>query len=392
MHTSAYRLPFRLLGIPVFLDITLLIILPLLAWIIGSNLAVYVEMFGLPVDSEALKEGATPYLLGFLAAVGLFVSVLIHELGHSVVGLRYDLKVKKITLWILGGMAQFERMPRRPGAEAVVAIAGPVTSYAVGFCCWLLLQSLPQDNAAAQFVVAYLMYMNVILASFNLLPALPLDGGRMLRSVLAMRMSHFEATRHAVNVSKFLALFLGLFGFMYNPFMILIALFIYMAGSGEAQMATITEMLQGVKVSDLMTREVKTLSPNAFVSELIQRMFQERHLGYPVVDSRKRVVGIVTLDDVRRMKGSGLTEEQTTVAQIMREKFLTVDENANAFEAFQRMSRDNFNRLIVVDAAQNMVGILSKTDFMRAIQVKIVGQSLEGHYPLDSSSAQGQPF
>jgi CBS domain-containing protein len=205
-------------------------------------------------------------------------------------------------------------------------------------------------------------------------------------------MSHFEATRHAVNISKFLALFLGLFGFMYNPFMILIALFIYMAGSGEAQMATITEMLQGVKVSDLMTREVKTLSPDAFVSELIQRMFQERHLGYPVVDSLKSVVGIVTLDDVRRMKGSDLTEEQTTVAQIMREKFLTVDENANALEAFQRMSRDNFNRLIVVDGAQNMVGILSKTDFMRAIQVKLVGQSLEGHSPLDSSSARGQPF
>jgi len=118
-------------------------------------------------------------------------------------------------------------------------------------------------------------------------------------------------------------------------------------------------------------------------------MFQERHLGYPVVDSQEGVVGIVTLEDVRRMRGSGLTEEQTTVAQIMKEKFITVDENANALEAFQRMSRDNFNRLIVVNAAQNMVGILSKTDFMRAIQVKIVGQSLERPSELDSFG-QGQ--
>jgi Zn-dependent protease len=366
MQTTSYRLPFRLLGIP--------------------------ELFGLSVDADALKEGITPYLLGFLGAVGLFLSVLIHELGHSVVGLHYDLKIKKITLWILGGMAQFERMPRRPGAEAVVAIAGPVTSYAVGIFCWLLLRSVPQEIAAAHFVVAYLMYMNFILATFNLLPALPLDGGRMLRSLLAMRMTHLEATQYSVTLSKFLALFLGLFGFIsFNPFMILIALFIYMAGSGEGQMATVTEMLQGIRVSDLMTHQVKTVSPDTSVAELIQRMLQEGHLGYPVTDDRGRVVGMATLHDVRRMRSSAVTEDEVTVGQIMREKFVMVQESASALEAFHRMSRDNFNRLIVVDTAQNIVGILSKTDLIRAIQVKMVGQSLERPSPLDSSG-QGQPL
>ena len=173
--------------------------------------------------------------------------------------------------------------------------------------------------------------------------------------------------------------------------MILIALFIYMAGSGEAQMSTITEMLQGIRVSDLMTRQVKSLSPDSSVAVLIQKMLEERHLGYPVVDSQGGVVGMVTLDDVRRMRGSSATEDQTMICQIMSEKLMTIEQDASALEAFHRMGRDNFKRLLVVDAAKNMVGILSKTDLIRAIQVKIVGQSLERPSPLDSSG-QGQPF
>ncbi|MDQ3398992.1 MAG: site-2 protease family protein, partial [Deinococcota bacterium] len=128
MFQNAYRLPFRLLGIPLQLDITFLIVLPLFAWIIGSQLPRFIELFNLPIDPAPLSVGFTPFLLGFLAALGLFVSVVVHELGHSVVARRYGVKVKSITLWLLGGMAQLETMPKAKGAEAVVAVTGPLTS------------------------------------------------------------------------------------------------------------------------------------------------------------------------------------------------------------------------------------------------------------------------
>ena len=110
MHKTVYRVPFKLLGIPVQLDLTLLLVLPLLAWLIGSDLDKFIAAFNLEIDPGPLTEGFTPYLLGFFAALGLFLSILIHELGHSFVGQRFDLKIKSITLWVLGGMAEFERI------------------------------------------------------------------------------------------------------------------------------------------------------------------------------------------------------------------------------------------------------------------------------------------
>src|SRR5690606_5766025 len=214
MFKTVYKLPFRLLGIPVHLDISLLLVLPLLAWIIGNDVELFVKVFQLDIDPSQLMGGVTPYLYGLLAAIGLFLSVLIHELGHSVVGQHYGLKIRRITLWILGGMAQFERIPRQRGTEAIMAIAGPITSFLLGGLSWLAFHSVPVDAAGLRFVLAYLMYMNVVLAVFNLIPALPLDGGRVLRSLLALRMPYLRATQIAAGTSKFLAVLLGMLGFV----------------------------------------------------------------------------------------------------------------------------------------------------------------------------------
>lgn len=378
MFRTVYRLPFRLLGIPVQLDITFLLVLPLLAWIIGSELGNYIRLFNLPVDPEPLEEGLMPYFLGLLAAVGLFTSVVLHELGHAAVGQSYGVEIRSITLWILGGMAQFERIPRQPGAEAVIAIAGPLTSYAVGAVCWVVLAFTSDLAPPVAFILGYLMWMNWFLATFNLLPALPLDGGRILRSLLALRMSHLRATRVAAGASKVQALALGLLGFLsLNVFLVLIAFFVYIAGTGESQVTTVAEMLHGIKVHDLMTREVKTVSPHTRVSELMQRMFHERHLGYPVVDSSRNMIGLVTLDDVKRLRGdSGSSDADTSIEKIMSREVLTIPYDASALEAFERMAQNDFGKLIVVDAYGRMVGIISKTDLMRAIQVRMVGLPL----------------
>lgn len=385
MFRTAFRLPFTLLGIPVLVDITFLIILPLLAWSIGSEIALYIELFGLPIDPQPLREGLTPYWLGLLAALGLFVSVVVHELGHSVVAIRYGVKVKSITLWILGGMAQFEEMPRQRWAEAVIAIVGPIVSFAIAGVCWYALSITPAEAPGAQFVLGYLTYMNALLASFNLLPALPLDGGRVLRSAIATRTSYLRATQISGTISKLLAVMLGLLGFVsFNIFLMLIAFFIYMAIGAETQMAIVAEVLEGMGVRDLMRREVQTVPPEMPVSELVQKMFRERHLGYPVVSSSGDMVGIVSLKDIQRWKTANGPSGDTTVADIMNQQVNTISESSSALEAFERMSRNDFGRLVVVGSQGKMVGIISKTDLIRAIQVRMVGSAIqEGSMPVE---------
>ncbi len=371
MLRKGYRLPFQLFGIPVYLDSTFLVILPLLAWMIGSRLDLYVRLLRLGVDPAALQQGALPYVLGLIAALGLFCSVLVHELGHSIVARRYGVEAKRITLWILGGVAQLEEMPRQRGAEAVVAIAGPFTSFAVAALCWVILASFPQDAASARFIFGYLAFTNVALGTFNLLPALPLDGGRVLRSLLALRMPHLRATQLAASVSQVLAVLLGLVGFLsLNIFLVLVAFFVYMAGSSEAQTTLVAEMLEGIGVEYLMTRDVQTVHPQMRVSDLVDKMLRERHLGYPVLDDAGGLVGMVTLGGIQG------ADPNATVEQVMSRRIVTIQQNRSALEAFQTMSRNNFERLVVVNPWGQMVGIISKTDLVRAVQVRIVGLAL----------------
>lgn len=372
MFRNAYRLPFTLIGIPIRLDLTFLIVLPLFAWLIGSQIGAFVQLLNLPIDPQPLAEGATPFVLGFIAALGLFISVLIHELGHAVVAQRYHVVVKDITLWLLGGVAQFEEMPRQRGAEAVVAVAGPITSILLAGIFWLVLSALPATAEAASFVVAYLAYINVVLAVFNLIPALPLDGGRILRSLLALRYDQLRATRVAAGISKFFALLLGLLGLIsFNFFLLLIAFFIYIAVSGETQHAVVTQVLEGIKVGDLATRKVDTVPPNMSVQELVGKMLRERRLGYPVVDHGGRLSGVVDLEQTQEKS------PETTVGEIMKRDAETITPDKSAIDAFSLLSRNNYRRLVVVDESGEMVGIISKTDLVRTIQVRMVGLNLE---------------
>ena len=128
MFRNSISLPFKLLGIPLKLDISFLFVLPLFAWLIGSRIPAYIDLLGLEIDPVNFQDGLTPYFLGFIAALGLFISVVIHELGHAVTAKAFKVKTKDITLWFLGGVAQLEEMPRKRGVEAVIAIVGPITS------------------------------------------------------------------------------------------------------------------------------------------------------------------------------------------------------------------------------------------------------------------------
>ena len=237
MFRSSFRLPVRLLGIQIRLDTSFLLVLPLFAWLIGSQIPSYgafLESF-IDIDASRLQHGLTPYLLGLIAAIGLFASVLVHELGHAVIARLYGVEVQEITLWFLGGLAQFEELPKQRGAEAMVAVAGPVTSLilvALGFgATFLAATGLP---SATVFVFSYLALTNLFLAVFNRLPALPLDGGRILRSLLALAMPNTRATRIAGAASRAVALLLVFIGiFRLDVFVLIVAFFHLRRGQGR---------------------------------------------------------------------------------------------------------------------------------------------------------------
>ena len=360
-------------GIPIKLHWTFLVVLPLFALIIGWDIVLLAELLndllGLDIDPEALEGEWRPWLLGFAAAVGLFVGVLLHEFGHSLVALRYGYAIDSITLWLLGGLARFSEMPENWRHEFWIALAGPVVSVAVGVVCYVGLLLTPPDIDTVRFVLAYLAILNVFLAGFNMLPAFPMDGGRILRALLARNRPHAQATQQAAEVGKFFAFLMGLVGLLaLNVVLILIAFFIYIAAAGEAQQTVMKAAFEGVTVGDVMTsrQDLHVVSPETTVAELIERMFTERHTGYPVVHGGD-VVGMVTLDDVRNIR----PEERDAyyVEDVMSDGVRTISPDADAMDALRELHEHDIGRLPVVNERGELRGIISRTDLMTAFNI-----------------------
>jgi len=374
-------------GIPIKLDLTFLLVLPLFAYLIGSQSAQIVELLneilGANIGDEIFVDGAVRWVLGTVAALGLFVGVLLHELGHSLVARRYGFPIDSITLWIFGGVASFTEMPEDWRQEFAIAIAGPIVSVLVGVACYGLFAAVPPDLGGARFVLGYLAVLNVVLAVFNLLPAFPMDGGRILRAVLGRTRPYARATAIAAEVGKFFAVILGLVGlFSFNILMIGIAFFVYIAASSESQQVQMKAAFEGVTVRDVMTPadRLHTVSPETTIAELLSRMFSERHTGYPVIEDG-RPVGMVTLDDARDVQP--VEREAYTVADVMTRELVTIPVDADAMEAFDRLQEHDVGRLLVVDDRGDVVGLLSRTDLMTALDVV---RSTDGMDPNDAGS------
>lgn len=351
MFRRAITLPFRVFNIPIRLDGSFLVILPLFAFLIGSR-----------VPAGMVAGPVAPYLLGLVAALGLFGSVLVHEIGHALTARAYGVQTKEITLWLLGGVAQLSDMPRQRGAEAVVAIAGPITSGLLALF-FFGLRFLVAGNAPASFVVNYLSVTNVALAIFNLLPALPLDGGRVLRSLLALRLEYLQATRIAANISRVLAVLLGIFGLYAGQILlVLVAFFIFNAVQGETRYATTTSTLEGKTVHDLMGSDTSTVEPDLPLSSFRELVHYKKQLGYPVVEDNQ-LLGFANLYDAQEQ-----TDATKTVADIMHPP-QTILESDTALNALKRLSQDDqHSELVVVNASGELIGMLSRADVARELK------------------------
>ncbi|MFT4883116.1 MAG: Zn-dependent protease/CBS domain-containing protein [Natronomonas sp.] len=365
-------------GIPIKLDVTLLLILPAIAYLIGSQMSMVVtalnEGLGARLAADALTGGLLPWALGFAAGIGLFACVLLHELGHAAVARNYGYEVGSITLWLLGGVARPEEQPERWNHELWIAVAGPVVSIALGVGCYLLFSVLTVE--ALVFLFGYLAVLNIVLAAFNMLPAFPLDGGRVLRALLGRSRDFVEATLMAVAVGKGFAVLFALVGILsLNVFLIAIAFFVYLAAAAEGKQTVLQAAFEGVTVGDVMTREVRTLSPDRTLTEVLDRMFRERHTGYPVVRDG-RLMGVITLSDVRDVAPE--ERDMTTVAEAMSTDLKTVTADADAMDAIKKLSDEGVGRLVVTDASGRLVGLVTRSDLVTAMNLMQERRLTEG--------------
>ena len=369
-------------GIPIKLHLSFLVILVLFIWVFAVN---DIKIFGIILGFGGLNISTwLKYLLGTIVSVLFFATLLFHELSHSFVARRYGTKIRSITMFVLGGVAQMEEIPKEPRKEAKISAAGPAFSMSIGIITYAIYYIFGPVNLAASgatlkeatlIVVGIIAFYNVILGLFNIIPAFPMDGGRILRALFATRMSYIDATKKAVVVGKSFAFAMGLFGLLTLPggvWLLLIAIFIYFGASGEEQATIISVSLEGVKARDVMTAvpNVVYVPPDMTLNQLVDVMFRTKHIGYPVQEEQSSpVLGVITFGDVRQIPAS--KRDTTRVEEVMKREIITIGPDADASDALILMSTKNVGRLIVMKGGQ-MEGIISRTDLLR--EIKFLGK------------------
>lgn len=322
-------------------------------------------------------EPATYWIIGVAAALLLFLSVLIHELSHSLVALARGMEVHSITLFIFGGVSNIKGEAEEPKDEFLVAVVGPLASFALAGVFWVVSTTLVPDTTPFGAVIAYLAFINVMLGVFNLLPGFPLDGGRVLRSIIwKVTNSMRRATQIASYVGQafgFLLIFMGvlqlfsgnLLGGMWIAF---IGWFLNSAAESTRQQQDVTENLRGVRVGMLMNPSVPLSSPAMSIQELVVEHVLRQGRRAVLVEDDGRLMGIVSISDVKEIP----QEEwpRTPVSQVMTSAPLkTVSPNTDMNVAMQLLVEGTLNQVPVVDGAR-VVGMLSRSDVLRFLQLR----------------------
>lgn len=304
--------------------------------------------------------GLAGVLAGLLFVLTLFGCVILHELGHALAARRYGIGTKDITLLPIGGIARLERMPEDPRQEMVVAFAGPAVNILIAglLYVWLAttsaLQPLDQLNVTSGSFAERIMIVNVFLAVFNLLPAFPMDGGRVLRAVLATRMEYTRATQTAASIGQAMALIFGFFGLFLNPFLLFIALFVWIGAAQEASIVQMRSVLGGIPVSRAMLTDFRTIAPQNSLDDAVDLILSGSQHDFPVVDAG-HVVGMLTRADLF----SALTKRTaSTVAQVMKTDFQAVDPHETLEDSFQKLQDRAFQTLPVIHSGK-LVGLVT---------------------------------
>jgi Zn-dependent protease/CBS domain-containing protein len=337
----------RVAGINVFMHATFLLLIVFIVvvyWVQGHN--VYTTLWGV------------------LFVLAIFFCIVLHELGHALTARRYGIRTRDIVLLPIGGVARLERMPDNPLEELRVALAGPAVNVVIAAALFGLLAAAGSVPTLGDFFnialsgghfLTRLMAVNVWLVGFNLLPAFPMDGGRVLRALLATRMEYTEATQAAAHVGQAMALLFGFFGLLYDPFLLFIALFVWMGAEAEAGMVQMRTSLGGIPVQRVMLTNFRTLSPDDTLDVAVEHILGGWQQDFPVVFG-DHVLGVLTREDL--MKALAQQGTGTNVRDAMQRDFKIVDSHDMLEKAVASLRECGCRSLPVLHNG-SLVGILT---------------------------------
>lgn len=335
-------------------------------------LIVWIFLIYYRIDND-INQG----LIGVLFILALFVCVVLHELGHALTAKRYKIITKSITLLPIGGLANLEKMPENPKEELLIAIAGPLVNVAIALVLYLVLvttNSIPdlaaiqQENGELpQFNFWFQLFIiNVLLVVFNLIPAFPMDGGRMLRAALSFKLSRGRATTIAAGIGQFFALVFVLLGLYANIWLIFIGIFIFLGAGAEAAFESAKSALTGYKVKDAMMKKYTLLSAEDTLEKAVKLLLDGQEQDF-VVAKNDNVKGILTRNEL--IKGLSAYGNASPVSQVMRTDFLTLHPNMPLQEVYQKLITNKYAVAPVVEHGE-LVGIVNKENIDELIAVK----------------------
>lgn len=300
-------------------------------------------------------------LVGVAFIVVLFGCVLLHELGHALMARHYGIKTHDITLLPIGGVARLERMPENPIQELWVALAGPAVNVAIAAVLFIWLAATGGFVAAVDAspgggpILQRLMAVNILLAVFNMLPAFPMDGGRVLRAALSTRLGRRRATAIAANVGQFMAIIFGIVGFFYNPFLIFIGIFVYLGAQAEAGVVEMQSALGKFRVRDAMMTRFRSLSTTDTLGKAVDELLAGSQQDFPVLDGEEPV-GVLRRNDL--VKALSENRRDAKVEEFMCRDCDSVDVSDSLNRTVESMHEKQWATLPVTQAGR-VVGLLT---------------------------------
>lgn len=366
MFRNAIKI-FTIFGIDVELDISWFIVFFLFSFTLSEH-----------YFPEALPgvDLTTYWTLGIVVTLLIFASVLIHEYAHSLMAIKEGIPINKITLFIFGGVAQMKKEPDQPASELKIAIIGPLTSIILGVIFGLIYLALPEGQAVTAGA-GFLSRINFVVGILNMIPAFPLDGGRVLRGVIWLFKDNLLlATRIAVTAGSVLAFFAMGFGFIiifsmgsiWGLWYVLIGWLLYQAGQSSYSQVALKESLSGIKVEEVMSKEVETIDGSFSINHLIEKFYEYRYGAFPVLDN-STLKGLISINHAKEVSRDKWDEVKVEDIMTPLENCIVTSPKEEAVDIMLKMAGEGAGRALVVENGK-LMGILSNTDMMRLIKLR----------------------
>jgi stage IV sporulation protein FB len=326
------------------------------------------------VIANYVSGGADAAWTSLVFIILVFACVTAHEFGHIFAARAFGVPTPDVTLLPIGGVARLARIPEKPSEEFLVAIAGPAVNVVIAAALAIVAgadmseRHLATIESSQVAMVDRLAAVNLFLALFNMIPAFPMDGGRVLRALLSIRLGHVRATEIAARIGQLVAFGLGFIGLFWNPLLIFIAIFVYLAAASESQLVTIRALSRDVPVSAAMMTQFATLAPDEGIDTAVQTLLRTSQSEFPVVDHDGRLLGLLGRDGIiRALKEQG---PDVRVGDVMATGIPTIGHRRCLEEAFRLLQEEGKSAVGVVDAAGRLTGLITSETVGEMLMVR----------------------